>query len=359
MTVTSALPDGSPVCGAKLGFLGPLTGPAGNLATSIWQGAQLAVDQYNQAHPGCTVTLADFDSQTDPSRAPALATAAAADPQLVGIIGPLLSREASAALPILNRAGLTAITPSASDTKLSGSGWRVFHRAIANDAGQGAAAALYIAQELHAVKVFVIDDGSPYGTTVAGAVRRGLGGAVAGTDRIRQGQRAFPGTVGKVQASGATAVFFGGYFDDAGPLLKALRTAAVTATFVGGDGIQGPPFVDGATGQFVEGAVATLPCRPSLDLGFDSAFRAAFQAGPGNFSGIAYDVASIYLTGLAHGVGTRADMLSFVNSFDGTGGVSGGYKFTATGELDPSRSNVAIFVVHSGRFSYDHTISGQ
>ena len=357
MVVTGPLPSGAPVCGAKLAFIGSLTGPVGSLATSVRQGAQLAINEYNQAHAGCTVTLVDFDTQGDTGRTTTVATAAAADQQVVGVIGPLLSREVNGALPVLDRAGLTAITATATTPGLSTNGWRVFHRAIPHDAEQGTAAARYISRDLHATKVFVVDNGSQYGATIAETVRSALGGAVAGTDRGHQGQTSFTTTVGRIKASGATAVFYGGFADEAGALVTQLRAAGSTATLVGGDGINESTFI-AAAGQNAEGAVSTCACVPSTDPRFDSAFRTAYGVGPGDYSGTAYDVANIFLVGLAHGVGTRADMLGFVNAFDGTG-VSGGYRFTGTGELDPARVSVAVFVVRGGRFTYDRAEPGQ
>jgi branched-chain amino acid transport system substrate-binding protein len=335
-----------------LGFLGALSGVGGQLGQSIEQGAELAIDRYNKLHPDCAVTLVKLDSAGDPARAPSLATQALRDTRLVGLIGPLFSGESEAAVPLLNRVGLPVITPSASRDSLSRHGWRVFHRAIANDAEQGPAAAHYIRAELHADKVFVIDDGSAYGQLVAGRVRQRLGGAVVGTDRVPVGH-GLSGTVQRVKTSGASVVYFGGYYDGAGPLLKKLRTAGVTATLVGGDGIDDPSLASLAGGQDIDGTVATAPLTPASDPAFLAAFRSAYGE-PLPYSGIAYDVANIFLLGIEHGAGTRATMLDFVNSYDGTG-VAGGYQFTSHGELDPSRARVAILVFHGGQFGYERS----
>src|SRR6266508_2428622 len=68
MAVAGPLPTGSPVCGARLAFIGPLTGPVSQFGASIHQGAQLAIDEYNRIHPGCAVTLVDLDSRGDELR---------------------------------------------------------------------------------------------------------------------------------------------------------------------------------------------------------------------------------------------------------------------------------------------------
>jgi branched-chain amino acid transport system substrate-binding protein len=339
-----------------LGFLGALSGAGGQLGQSIEQGAELAVNRYNKLHPDCAVSVVKLDSAGDPVKAPSLATQAAGDTQMVGLIGPLFSGESESSVPLLTRAGLPAITPSASRSALSGHGWRVFHRAIANDTEQGPAAARYIRDELHADKVFVIDDGSAYGQLVAGGARQGLGGAVVGTDRVLTG-RSLSGIVQRVKTTGASVVYYGGYYDGAGPLLKELRAAGVTAAVVGGDGIDDPSLASLAGGQDIDGTVATAPVTPASDAGFLAAFRSAYGE-PSPYAGVAYDVANIFLVGIEHGVGTRAAMLDFVNSYDGAG-VCGGYRFTANGELDPSRVRVGILVFRGGQFVYERSEPGQ
>jgi branched-chain amino acid transport system substrate-binding protein len=345
-----ALPTGAPVCGAHLGYLGPLSDAAGDFGTSIKQGAQLAVDRYNAEHLGCEVSLVPLDSQGDPDRASAQAQQAVDDRLMLGVIGPVLAGETEAALPVLNRASLATITPSASQSTLSTHGWRVFHRAIPSDGAQGPAAAHYITDALHANKVFVIDDGSSYGVAMTGGVRAALGRAVVGTDRVRAG-RSFAGTVTKVKASGATVVYYGGFYDTAGALLNQMRTAGVTATLVGGDGMHDATLSTSAGGQSLNGTVITNLVAPASDPGFVAGYRGAYQTGPGDYSGTAYDVANIFLLGLGHGVGTRADMLNFVNTYAGSG-VAGTYRFTPVGDLDPGGAKVAILVYQHGWFLY-------
>ncbi len=352
------LPDGAPVCGAHLGFLGALSGAAAGFGGSVHQGAQLAVAQYNAAHPTCPVTLVDLDSAGDPTTAVQRALVAVADPRMVGLIGPLMSGEAAATLPTFQRAGLPVITASATAPGLSEGGWSVFHRAIANNTAEGPAAARYIREDLHADKVFVVDDGSPYGTLVAGGARRGLGSAVVGMARVWQGQQTFTDTVARIKASGATVVYYGGYYTEAGPLLHDLGAAGVTARMVGGDGLHDSSLITTAGGSNAEGTAVTGVCVPAKDIDFVTAFRTRFSVEPGMYSGTAYDVANIFLVGIEHGIGTRARMAHFVDTYDGTG-VSGGYRFTARGELDPRRVAIGIFVVAGTEFEYVRSEQGQ
>src|SRR5580765_2273471 len=171
-TASNSTASGGKACDLKIGFFGALTGAAANLGINIKNGAELAVNQYNEKNPNCKVTLVSFDSQGDPSIAPGLAQKAVTDKKLVGIVGPAFSGESKAADPIFDKAGLNIITASATATKLSENGWKTFHRILGNDATQGPAAAKYIKDILKAQKVFVSDDTSEYGKGLADIVKK-------------------------------------------------------------------------------------------------------------------------------------------------------------------------------------------
>ena len=125
--------SGSSNCGYKIAFFGALSGSAANLGINIEQGFELAIDQYNQKKGSTCITPKKFDSQGDPSVAPGVARSLVADKKIIGIVGPPFSGESQAADPIFDQAGIPTITPSATNVTLSTKGWKVFHRAVAND----------------------------------------------------------------------------------------------------------------------------------------------------------------------------------------------------------------------------------
>ena len=161
--------DGGAACDQVLAFFGPETGPAAGLGAPIIQGIELAIEEYN-ADADCAVELTKFDSQGSPDQAPSLATEAAGNETIVGIVGPAFSGESAAAGPIFAEAGLPTVSPSATNPTLSENGWDTFHRALGNDATQGPAAAKYICDTVGAKSVFVIDDASEYGAGLASIV---------------------------------------------------------------------------------------------------------------------------------------------------------------------------------------------
>lgn len=336
---------GDASCDLKLAFFGPETGDAAGLGKPIIQGAQLAIDQHNE-DADCKVEYVKYDSQGSPDEAPALATEAAGDESLIGIVGPAFSGESAAAGDTFAEAGLPTITPSATNPTLADNGWDTFHRALGNDATQGPAAAAYIKDTLKAASVFVIDDASEYGAGLAGIVEKDLGGAVKGTDTIQQKQTDFSATVTKVTDAKPDAVFFGGYYAEATILIGQLRDGGFDGKFIVADGVKDPAFLDAK--DAAEGTIITCPCIPDTDpavADFAADYQAEFGEAPGTYAAEAYDAASIFLAGIEDGIDNRADMLEFVNDYDEKG-ITKQLKFDDKGE--PADVHVYAYTVKGG-----------
>ncbi|MFS8478523.1 MAG: branched-chain amino acid ABC transporter substrate-binding protein [Micromonosporaceae bacterium] len=335
-------------CGLKIAFFGALTGSTANLGINIKNGAALAVEQYNEENPDCQVILHEADSEGSPDKAPGLARQLVTDQKIIGIIGPAFSGESEAANPIFDEAGMPIISASATGTILGQQGWKVFHRAVANDAAQGPAAGNYIKNVLKAEKVVVVDDGSAYGAGLADAVKEVLGSTVVDTDKVAaDGQQTdFSATVTKVLSSGATALFYGGYYQNAGLLRKQLSDRGWTGTLIGADGVNDPGYVEAAGNAAAAGTIVTCPCAPATQAkgSFAEDYKARWNMDPGTYSDVAYDAANIFLEGIKAGNTTKEKMLEYLDGVNYTG-VANTYKFTENGELDPSLLIVWAFKV--------------
>ncbi|QDY09719.1 branched-chain amino acid ABC transporter substrate-binding protein [Micromonospora sp. HM134] len=351
--------SGGDGCGSKIAFFGALTGSSAALGINEKNGVKLAVEKYNKENADCKVELAELDSQGSPDQAPGLAQKAIDDAKLLGIVGPAYSGESEAAGPLFNEAGLVTITPSATRPSLAQQGWKTFFRAVGNDLSQGPAAGTYIKNVLKADKVYVIDDQSAYGAGLADEVKKVLGSAVVGSDKVQgEGkQTEFSGVVTKAKAAGVKAVFFGGYYQEAGLIRKQLTAAGVTAPMIVGDGSNDPAYITTAGAAAAEGTILTCPCAPAAEARgtFVEEFKALNGADPGTYSDTAYDAANILLAGIKAKKTTRADLLEFVKNYDGEG-VASKYKFVEGGELDPAQVVVWAFKVQGGKVVPDQEI---
>jgi branched-chain amino acid transport system substrate-binding protein len=337
----STTPSGGKcTAGLSIGFFGALTGDAANLGLNEKRGLDLAVAEFNEKNRDCQIKVEPYDSQGDPKVAPNLAKSAIDNKAVVAIVGPAFSGESKAANPLFNEAGMPLITPSATNPTLSEQGHKVFHRALGNDNSQGPAAALYIKNTVKAKQVAVVDDGSEYGKGLADIVKKDLGAIVKATDQVKAGATDFAGTVTKLKGANLTdtdAIFYGGYYQEAGLLLKQLRDAGVKGVFVAGDGVKDDGFVK-AAGAAAEGAVLTCPCSPLSAIKDGAAFSAKFKAKfpdgdpEGTYSAETYDAANFFLAAIAAGNVTRETINTYISTKSWEG-LTKTLKFDAKGEV--------------------------
>ncbi|MEU7999501.1 branched-chain amino acid ABC transporter substrate-binding protein [Micromonospora sp. NPDC049060] len=351
--------SGGDACGNKIAFFGALTGPSAALGINENNGVKLAVDKYNKENADCKVELVPLDSQGSPDQAPQLAQKAIDDTKILGIVGPAYSGESEAAGPLFNEAGLVTITPSATNPTLAKQNWKTFFRAVGNDLSQGPGAGNYIKNVLKADKVYVIDDQSAYGAGLADEVKKLLGPAVVGSDKVQGDgkQVEFSAVVTKVKAANVKAVFYGGYYQEAGLIRKQLTAAGVTAPMIAGDGVNDAAYITSAGAAAAEGTILTCPCQPAAEARgtFIEEYKALNGTDPGTYSDTAYDAANILLAGIKAGKTTREGLLEFVKGYSGEG-VAASYKFVEGGELDPAQVKVWAFKVKDGKVVPDQEI---
>jgi branched-chain amino acid transport system substrate-binding protein len=331
----------SELCGQNLAFLGALTGDAGALGQNMVGGIELALKEYNDENADCQINLKKFDSQGSPDTAPGLATQIVNDDTIFGLIGPGFSGESLATGKTFFESGLPSISPSATNVTITQQGWTTWHRVIGNDDAQGQADAMYLTEKAGASKVFVIDDGQDYSKGLAGTVQEALGDALVDSDQISVGQTDMSAAVTKVKASGADAVFYGGYYTEAGLLAKALRQGGFEGTFMSGDGSEDPNFVKVAGAAAAEGAVLSAPAGPP---------PADFGAS-GLYATQSYDATNIFLAALEDGASTPEEINDFIGSYTADG-VSGPIAFDENGDIVESK--IYAYFVKDGKLDVDN-----
>ncbi|WP_284974363.1 MULTISPECIES: branched-chain amino acid ABC transporter substrate-binding protein [unclassified Arthrobacter] len=326
--------DGKATCPSTttLAYGGAETGPNAQLGINIFNGIQLAINQHNQANPGCQVQFKKFDTEGDPNKATGPVTQMVSESDIVGVVGLPFSGESKATGNIFEQKGLVHITPSATNPGLTKNGWTTFYRALGNDAVQGPAAAKFLTDKLQAKKVYLVQDDSDYGIGLGTQTSQALGGALAGSDKVITGQKDFSAVISKIMNTKADTVYYAGYYAEGAPFDQQLVAKGFTGSFVGPDGVKDDQFIKQA-GDASSNAYFTCPCIPGeLIPDFASAYKAIANADPGTYSIEGYDAATVLLSGIDKGKQTRADLLSWVKSYDADG-LSKHYKWDSTGEL--------------------------
>ena len=326
-TGSDAAAAGCPEGSYKIAYQGPITGDYAALGENMLNGINLAVDEATESGElgeGVELSVAEFDSQGDPAQAPPLANQAAADTEIVAMVGPAFSGESQASGPVYEEAKLPFITPSATTPGLSENGWTYFFRTVGSDKDQGPVAAAFIAEELGATKVAIMDDSSDYGKPLADFVEETLtsefDAEIVAREGVEAGQQDYSAAVGAVAQSGAEAIFFGGYYAEAGLIKKQLADAgAGDIPFVSDDGTFDAAFFDTAGGETSANSYVTYPGIDvtSADPAFVDAYTEAFDTEPGAFSVESYQNARIIIEGLKSGACDREALREFIANFDG------------------------------------------
>ncbi|WP_435737446.1 branched-chain amino acid ABC transporter substrate-binding protein [Cellulosimicrobium sp. PMB13] len=326
--------DGSAECaeGTSIAMAGALTGPNAALGLNILYGAQVAVDAFNEANPGCQVEIKQFDTEGDPQKATQVAPQIVGDESVIGLLGPAFSGETAATGDVFNQAGLLSLTASATNPDLTANNWTNFFRGLANDAVQGPSVAKYLVNTKEFASVCVVADNSDYGIGLAEQITTGLGDA-ANPDcaaEVKTGDKDFSAAVQIIAGADADAVFYAGYYAEAAPFVQGLRDGGVDLPFVSADGTNDPQFVEQA-GAASEGSILSCPCGPAPE-DFAATYEESAGQAPGVYSVEGYDLATIMLTGIASGITDRAGMIDYVANYSGDG-LARTYEWDDKGEL--------------------------
>jgi branched-chain amino acid transport system substrate-binding protein len=337
----------------KIAFFGALTGPNAQLGINIEQGVALAIDQYNSTNPKTRIVLKKYDTQGDPNQAQNLAPTVVKD-GVAGIVGPAFSGESLKADPVFDQGQIPNISPSATNDTIQKQGFKFWHRVLANDDVQGPGVAHYITKQLAAKKVAVIDDASDYGKGLADIVAKTVkqdGSTVVDREEIDPKASDYSSTVNKIKAASPDAVFYGGYYAEAGKFVKQLRDAGVQSKFVSGDGTLDQKFITGG-GPAAEGAYLSCTCvlaTASDDKTvqkFINDYKAKFGSLPATYTAEGYDAATAFIKAIQAGKTSPTDINDYLKTEDFQG-VSKHIKWQPNGEL--AGGSVYIHKVENGK----------
>lgn len=317
----------------------PTSGADASDGVPTQNGAQLAVTQANNNKllNGCTVNLITKDDASvalgkhDPNQGAANMTALAANPAVVGVVGPFNSNVCQAEMPIANNAGLVQVSPSCTNPGLTipganasvntqslrPTGKLTFFRVCTTDIAQSAGLAQE-AKTLGATKAFVFDDQETYGQGLATQFAKDFqqgGGTVVGTASLPGTTTDFTPELAKANSDGADLIFFGGVSSTGGGKLRAQMSSAglgSSVNFMGGDGIVDNEFLTDA-GSAANGAYGTTASPDATKLSsaasFASAYQSAYGSAPGAYSANAYDAMNIVLKAVQEAINANGGKL--------------------------------------------------
>jgi branched-chain amino acid transport system substrate-binding protein len=350
----SASPTQLAACtNVSLGFLGPLTGPAAFLGQEQISWLRFGVQKYNKAN-GTKFKVVPGDTQLKAPVARTVARRLVSDSKIFAVIGGSESQAVVVSGNLFEKAGLASISGSATQTDLTNGQFKTFFRVVPNDGIQGPQIVTYVAGNLKAKNVVVIDSQDDYSLPLASAISRGLRArnVTVSRESVSADDTDFSSVVANVGNDVNVVVFATQVASAANTLSNQLREQGKKAIVFGTDGAYSPT-------QFKprSGYVSVFAPDPHFDPSARALIR-EYNAYSKNKAFGAFGPAT-YMAGLAgttaiakacaDGKATRAEVTRETRRTNIPSIFGGRLRFSAKG--DPLPTRFVIYKIANGKYS--------
>ena len=234
------------------------------------------------------------DDAADPKTAPQVAQKLV-DAKVVAVVGHLNSGTSIAAAKIYSDAGITQVAPAATNPNYTKQGFKTTYRLVATDAQQGPALANYVAKNIKAKVVAIIDDSTQYGKGLADEFEKtakAAGITVLAREATNDKATDFKVILTKVKAGKPDVIMYGGTEVTGGPLAKQAKALGIKAKIVGGDGICTDKLAELA-GDAVNNVVCSEAAMPLSKMeggpAFQKKYKERFNIDVDIFAPLSYD----------------------------------------------------------------------
>jgi branched-chain amino acid transport system substrate-binding protein len=153
----------------RLGFMGPLTGPAAFLGQEQVSWLRYAVSVYNRQFK-TLFKVRQGDSQLSASLARTVGRQFVADRSILAVIGGSTSQSVISSAGLFRRVSLASISGSATRVDLTNGQFPTFFRVVPHDGVQAPSIANFLTDRLRVRNVVVIDSQDDYSTALAPAI---------------------------------------------------------------------------------------------------------------------------------------------------------------------------------------------
>ena len=229
----------------KIGHIGPVSGPQAHFGKDDENGVRMAIEDINAKNPEIAGKKVKFvlvaeDDVADPKQGTA-ASQKLCDDKVAGAVAFVNSGVAIPSSKVFNDCGIPMITGAATNPDLTKPGWNTTYRVIANDNALGAALATYAAKNLKLKNVAVIDDRTAYGQGLANVFKKDAekqGIKIVANEFTNDKATDFMAILTSIKAKKPDAIFYGGMYGQAGPMLRQMAQLGMNdVKLFGGDGI--------------------------------------------------------------------------------------------------------------------------
>jgi branched-chain amino acid transport system substrate-binding protein len=286
----------------KIATQSPLSGGQAALGEGIKLGAQLGVEKFkgNLEKMGFKVELVPFDDQAKPDVGVANAKNIIADKDILAVVGHLNSGVAIPSSEVYKEVSVAMISPANTNPTVTDRGYKNIYRVCGRDDVQGVVGAEFAQGTVKAKSVYVLHDKTTYGQGIAeffkaDAEKKGM--KVLGYEGSEEKSN-FDPILTPIKAKNPDLIYFGGIYEQAGPLFKQAREKGIKAKFMGPDGLDSSDLTKIAgkavVGMYYTSVAGPVSVYPEAKQ-FADEFKKKFGKNPEPFAAQAYDSAAIAL----------------------------------------------------------------
>ena len=285
----------------KIGAIGPLTGAAAAYGNAVVNGAQIAVDEINEAG-GINGVQIEYKSEDDELNAEKSVNAynTLKDWGMQILVGSTTSACSIAVSENTKNDNMFQLTPSGSAEDCVK--YDNVFRVCFSDPNQGIASAQYISDHNLATKVGIIYDNSDvYSSGIYQKFVEESAGKnfeiVSAEAYTQDNNTDFSVQLQKAKDAGADLVFLPIYYSDAALILTQANTMGYAPTFFGVDGMDGILTVENFDPSLAEGVMLLTPfaadATDDLTVNFVKKYNEKYGETPNQFAADAYDAVYI------------------------------------------------------------------
>ncbi|HEX6548690.1 MAG TPA: branched-chain amino acid ABC transporter substrate-binding protein [Candidatus Dormibacteraeota bacterium] len=299
----------------------------------------------------------------------------AADPRVLGLVGPLSSVVALQVVPAASSAGLAEVSPSTTADCLTGyspacpglysqPNPSTFFRLAAPDSSQGPAMADFAMGELHLTRFAVLTDGFHHDDNLARAFAarvQALGGQLVLQEFYSSNSHDFTELLSHAAAAQAEAIYVGGEFGGGACRIRAQMAGILPETtyFLGSDSIGTPGCITDAHALANGRMISTAgTAHPNLSdpraIAYLKTHSRATALAP--YTMAAYDAALVELEAIQRGVAanhgrkpSREEVVAAIASSQGVHGITGTWSFDSRG--DATAPGMSFYRVENGEWT--------
>lgn len=352
----------------RIGLVAPMSGALAVTGRANEQGARLAIDELNLKN----IKLGRFNAKfelvaEDDAGDPRQGLSAAqklVDSGIQGVVGHQTSGSTIPASRLYSEAGIPQISPFTTSPLYTHQGFKTAFRLMPDDVKFGKTLGNYAVKNLGIKKFSVIDDRTSYGHGIAEEFSRAViaaGGTVVEREYFTDKSIDFSMILTAIRATRPDAIFVGGMYAAAGPMLRQMKQLGMPMKILGGDGICDDELLKLAGGTLHDAQVlcaGPAEIEPGRMQNFNMAFLKKFGLASQTVSAYSYDAVNLIANAMQRA--NSADPKRYLPLLATTRdypGVTGNISFDQNGDL--LQPKISLYTFKNARRSLVTTVQAQ